>query len=47
MELSNGGLALVLEVSDTAVKLDCNSMMAGSKMTFELELTGIEKRGSD
>ncbi len=41
-ELSNGGLALVVECTDV-VTLDANSMMAGKTLLFEIELLNIEK----
>eukprot|EP00889_Picochlorum_renovo_P003315 jgi/Picre1/30345/NNA_005709.t1 len=37
-ELSNGGLALVVECTDEVVTLDANSMMAGKTLLFEIEL---------
>lgn len=42
-ELSNGGLALVVECTDDVVTLDANSMMAGKTLLFEIELLNIEK----
>lgn len=43
-ELSNGGLALVMECSDDIITLDANSMMAGKTLLFELELLHIERQ---
>ena len=45
-ELSNGGLALVVECTDDVVTLDANSMMAGKTLLFELELLHIERASS-
>lgn len=42
-ELSNGGLALVMECSDAEVTLDANGMMAGKTLLFEVELLHIER----
>ena len=42
-ELSNGGLALVIECTEDLVTLDANSMMAGKTLLFELELLNIER----
>ena len=42
-ELSNGGLALVIECTDDLVTLDANSMMAGKTLVFELELLNIDR----
>jgi FKBP-type peptidyl-prolyl cis-trans isomerase 2 len=42
-ELSNGGLALVVECTDDVVTLDANSMMAGKTLLFELELLHVER----
>ncbi len=35
VELANMSLASVLEITDTAVKLDANNMMAGGCFAFE------------
>ncbi len=37
-------MAMVLEVTDKDVKLDANSMLAGKKLTFELEILAVEKK---
>lgn len=42
VELANGGRAVVLDVSEASVKLDANSMLAGKKLIFGIELVGIE-----
>jgi FKBP-type peptidyl-prolyl cis-trans isomerase 2 len=42
VELANGSRAVVLDVSEQSVKLDANSMLAGKKLVFEIELVGIE-----
>ena len=42
VELRNGQQAFVLEKTDEFVKLDANSMFAGSKLLIELELINIE-----
>ena len=41
LELSNGGKALILKVTDEAVTLDANNMLAGKRLLFELELLDI------
>lgn len=46
MQLSNGGMALVIKCDEQEVVLDANSMMAGKKMTFELELVELERPGA-
>ncbi len=43
MELANGQLAAILDITDDAVKIDANNMMAGKKLLFELELLDIGK----
>ena len=43
VELSNGGMAVVTECTDEVVQLDANSMLAGKKLVFEIELVGIER----
>jgi FKBP-type peptidyl-prolyl cis-trans isomerase 2 len=45
VELANGSRAVVLDVSEQSVKLDANSMLAGKKLVFEIELVGIEACG--
>lgn len=42
VELVNGGMALVVEITKKDVKLDANNMMAGKNLMFELEVLGIE-----
>lgn len=44
VELSNGGMAVVTQMTDEGVQLDANSMLAGKKLTFELEIVGIERK---
>ncbi|GLC44504.1 hypothetical protein PLESTB_000066100 [Pleodorina starrii] len=46
VELSNGGMAVVLELSDSDVKLDANNMLAGKTFTIELELAAIDTPGA-
>jgi FKBP-type peptidyl-prolyl cis-trans isomerase 2 len=43
VELVNGASALVVAMDDDSVKLDANSMLAGKKVVFELELVGLER----
>lgn len=43
VELSNGGMAVVVSCDDTQVALDANSMLAGKALRFELELVGLER----
>lgn len=45
VQLSNGSMALVVEVDEQRVVLDANSMLAGKSLTFELDLVRID-RGS-
>ncbi len=42
VELANGSRAVVLDITPDVVKLDANSMLAGKKLVFEIELAGIE-----
>lgn len=43
VQLSNGGMALVLEVDEQRVVLDANSALAGKSLVFELELVDIQR----
>jgi FKBP-type peptidyl-prolyl cis-trans isomerase 2 len=43
VELSNGGMAVVVKCGEDAVVLDANSMLAGKMLTFELELILLER----
>jgi FKBP-type peptidyl-prolyl cis-trans isomerase 2 len=43
VELANGSLAVVVGLSEDTVKLDANNMMAGKRLTFELEVVSIDK----
>ncbi len=43
VELSNGGMAVVISVTDEEVVLDANSMMAGKTLRFELELVDLDR----
>ena len=43
VELANGSMALVMSADGEAVTLDANPMMAGKKLTFELELLSISR----
>lgn len=45
VQLSNGGMAMVVEADEDKVVLDANSALAGKSLVFELELASIE-RGS-
>lgn len=38
VQLSNGGMAMVLEADEEKVVLDANSALAGKSLTFELEV---------
>jgi FKBP-type peptidyl-prolyl cis-trans isomerase 2 len=46
VELANGSMAVVVEVAPEYVRLDANSMVAGKKLLFELEVLGIERGDS-
>lgn len=41
--LSNGMMALVVEVTDKEVKLDMNHELAGKALTFDMELIGFQE----
>eukprot|EP00803_Ostreobium_quekettii_P004120 evm.model.scf_281.5 EVM.evm.TU.scf_281.5 scf_281:56694-60434(+) len=41
VELANGGMAMVVEMTEGEIKLDANNMMAGRNLTFELEVVDI------
>lgn len=43
MELSNGGMALVVKEDEEAVILDANNMLAGKALWFDLELAALER----
>mmetsp|Transcript_739 Transcript_739/g.1838 ORF Transcript_739/g.1838 Transcript_739/m.1838 type:complete len:248 (-) Transcript_739:54-797(-) len=43
VELANMQLASILEVTDTTVKLDCNSLMAGQHLFINLEVVGLNR----
>lgn len=43
VELSNGGMALVVAVDEEDVTLDANNMLAGKTLFFELELASIDR----
>lgn len=43
VQLSNGGMAVVVETDDEKVILDANSMLAGKTLTFHLEMLSIER----
>lgn len=43
VQLSNGGMAMVVEADDEKVILDANSMLAGKTLTFHLEMLSIER----
>ena len=42
VELANGESAMVVALTDDAVQIDANNMMAGKTMTFEVTLQRIE-----
>jgi hypothetical protein len=46
VQLSNGGMALIVSADEEEVILDANSMMAGKNLKFELELVELERPGS-
>lgn len=46
IELSNGSNALVLEITDEAVKLDANNLGAGKTLLFEIEILDIQRGGA-
>ena len=43
VELSNGGMAVVVECDAAQVVLDANSMLAGKSLSFRLEVVGLER----
>ncbi|KAI8468082.1 MAG: hypothetical protein J3K34DRAFT_428330 [Monoraphidium minutum] len=43
VELSNGSTAVVLEMTDEAIKVDANNIGAGKTLTFEVELVDIQR----
>lgn len=43
VELSNGGMAVVIQMGGNDVVLDANNMLAGKMLSFELELINIAK----
>lgn len=43
VELANGTMAVVVEVTPEHVKLDANNMMSGKKLLFELEVLSIDR----
>lgn len=40
-ELANGAMALVMSMTDEEVTFDCNNMLAGQTLQFELELLDV------
>lgn len=46
VELSNGGMALVVRADDETVVLDANNMLAGKALWFELELAALDRPGA-
>ncbi len=42
VELANGGRAVVMDLTDSVVRLDANSFVAGRRINFEIELLRIE-----
>lgn len=47
VELANGQMAVIVEMSDSSIKIDANSMMAGKTLVFELEVLTIEKASAE
>lgn len=43
VELSNGNMAVVVEVTPEHVQLDANNMMSGKTLNFELEVVSIDR----
>ena len=43
VQLSNGAPATVVEVTDTAVRIDANHPMAGKALNFEIELVSVKR----
>lgn len=43
VELSNGGMALVVKSDEEAVMLDANNMLAGKELWFELTLADLDR----
>lgn len=46
MELANGSMAVVVEITPEHVRLDANNMMAGKTLLFELEVLKIESHSA-
>ena len=46
VELANGASAIVVGLSDEAVRIDANNMMAGKTRTFEVMLLDIGARAA-
>jgi FKBP-type peptidyl-prolyl cis-trans isomerase 2 len=44
VELSNGGMAVVIDLNDNELVLDANNMLAGKELTFDIELVSLEKK---
>jgi len=49
VELSNGGMAMILSVDEDAgtVKMDANALLAGQKIVMELEIAEIVPPGGE
>jgi len=45
VELANGAGAIVLEVNEEEVQLDCNNMLAGTSLRFVLDVLRVEEEG--
>lgn len=41
VQLNNGSIATVIEVTDTTITIDANHQLAGEALTFEIELVSI------
>ncbi|KAI7842806.1 hypothetical protein COHA_003552 [Chlorella ohadii] len=46
IQLSNGGMALVVKEDEASVTLDANNMLAGKSLLFQLELVAIDRPSS-
>ncbi|EFN56844.1 hypothetical protein CHLNCDRAFT_144428 [Chlorella variabilis] len=43
VQLSNNAMALIVKVDEEEVLLDCNNMLAGKSLWFELELVDLDR----
>lgn len=44
VELSNQGMAVVIDLNEEELVLDANNMLAGKELTFDVELVSLEKK---